>query len=162
MTLPSFAKSSHGAVAVLACALWGPMLPTAAGAQFSHVPTPLAAGAPRRSDAQSDNEYRRDAARRIYDSFPMHVFRGKMPPFMHAVAVTETDIAADGRVLAVRLTREPAAAKEVGPWVVALIRRVGRFPPLAQMEQVTYTDIWLVDKSGKFQLDTLTEGQHGQ
>jgi periplasmic protein TonB len=24
---------------------------------------------------------------------------------------------------------------------------------------VTYTDIWLWDKSGKFQLDTLTEGQ---
>jgi len=22
-----------------------------------------------------------------------------------------------------------------------------------------YTDIWLVDKSGRFQLDTLTEGQ---
>jgi hypothetical protein len=23
----------------------------------------------------------------------------------------------------------------------------------------TYTEIWLVDKSGKFQVDTLTEGQ---
>ena len=26
--------------------------------------------------------------------------------------------------------------------------------------KVTYTDTWLWDKSGHFQLDTLTEGQH--
>jgi len=28
------------------------------------------------------------------------------------------------------------------------------------MGKVTYTDTWLWDKSGHFQLDTLTEGQH--
>jgi hypothetical protein len=27
------------------------------------------------------------------------------------------------------------------------------------MSQVTYTDVWLWHQSGKFQLDTLTEGQ---
>jgi protein TonB len=27
------------------------------------------------------------------------------------------------------------------------------------LSQVTYTDVWLWHKSGKFQLDTLTEGQ---
>ena len=29
----------------------------------------------------------------------------------------------------------------------------------ARTGQVTYTDVWLWHKSGKFQLDTLTEGQ---
>jgi hypothetical protein len=27
------------------------------------------------------------------------------------------------------------------------------------MARATYKEIWLVDKSGKFQVDTLTEGQ---
>jgi protein TonB len=132
---------------------------SAAQAQFSHVPLPMPPGSNRPSQAETELEYRLDAARRIYESFPMHIHRGKLPPLMHAVAVTETDVDADGHVMAVRLTREPAAAKEVGPWVLALIRRVGLFPPLARMQQATYTDIWLVDKSGRFQLDTLTEGQ---
>ena len=29
----------------------------------------------------------------------------------------------------------------------------------ARIGRMTYTDTWLWDKSGKFQLDTLTEGQ---
>jgi hypothetical protein len=57
------------------------------------------------------------------------------------------------------LTREPAAAKEVGPWVIALLRQVAQFPAPAHLARATYKEIWLVDKSGKFQVDTLTEGQ---
>jgi periplasmic protein TonB len=30
------------------------------------------------------------------------------------------------------------------------------------MGKVVYTDTWLWDKSGRFQLDTLTEGQDGE
>jgi hypothetical protein len=133
-----------------------------ARAQFAHVPTPLVAGTPRTSEAETEKTYRRDAARRIYESFPMHIYRGKMPALTYAIAITETDVGADGVVTDVRLTREPASAKEVGPWVVALIRRVGQMPPLAKMAQVTYTETWLVDKSGKFQLHTLSEGQRGE
>lgn len=128
-------------------------------AQFAYVPMPLAAGAPRTSEAENEEAYRRDAATRIYESFPMHVYRGKLPALTYAIAVTETDIGADGKVLDVRLAREPASAKEVGPWVVAMIRRVGQMPPMSRMEQVTYTETWLVDKSGKFQLHSLSEGQ---
>ena len=138
------------------------MVAPIARAQFAHVPMPLVAGSPRTSDAQTDQAYRRDAARRIYESFPMHIYRGKMPALTYAIAITETDVRADGQVLDVRLTREPASAKEVGPWVVAMVRRVGQFPPLAKLEQVTYTETWLVDKSGKFQLHSLTEGQRGE
>lgn len=133
-----------------------------AQAQFKHVPMPLPASTLRASEAETELEYRVDAARRIYESFPMHIFRGKLPPLMHAIAITETDLDADGRVLDVRLVREPAAAKEVGPWVMELIRRVGAFPAPGRMQRATYTDIWLVDKSGRFQLDALTEGQRGE
>ena len=85
-----------------------------AWAQFAHVPMPLVAGAPRTSDAQTDQAYRRDAALRIYESFPMHIYRGKLPALTYAIAITETDVRADGQVLDVRLVREPASAKEVG------------------------------------------------
>jgi periplasmic protein TonB len=132
-------------------------------AQFAAVPLPLAAPSTvQASEAHSEREYRQDAARWIYAAFPMHIHRGTLPPLMHAIAITETDVDADGQVLDVRLTREPAAAKEVGPWVVAMLRKIGRFPPLAHLSKATYTEVWLVDKSGKFQLDTLTEGQRDQ
>ena len=40
-----------------------------------------------------------------------------------------------------------------------MIKKASPFPPPARMGEVKYTEIWLVDKSGRFQLDTLTEGQ---
>jgi hypothetical protein len=56
------------------------------------------------------------------------------------------------------MVRKPAAP-EVGPWVMEMIRKSGPFPKPTGMGRVRYLDIWLVHKSGKFQLDTLTEGQ---
>jgi len=39
------------------------------------------------------------------------------------------------------------------------VRAAAPFPVPARMGKVTYTETWLWDKSGHFQLDTLTEGQ---
>jgi hypothetical protein len=39
------------------------------------------------------------------------------------------------------------------------VRAAAPFPVPAKMGTVVYTDTWLWDKSGRFQLDTLTEGQ---
>ena len=127
-------------------------------AQFNQVPSPLALSAGAASEAATGQEYRRDAAKRVYESFPTHIHRGKLPPLMYAIAIVETDIDASGRVTEVRMIREPAAAKEVGPWIMSLLRKV-QFPAPVRMERVTYREIWLVDKTGKFQVDTLTEGQ---
>ena len=143
--------------------LWAGLgLAAPAQAQFKLVPLPLTPSTLGASEAETELEYRAEAARRIYESFPMHIFRGKLPPLMHAIAITETDLDAEGRVLDVRLVREPAAAKEVGPWVMELIRRVGAFPALSRMRRPTSSDIWLADKSARFQPDTLTEGQRGE
>jgi hypothetical protein len=46
--------------------------------------------------------------------------------------------------------------------VVAEIERAVRSAAPSLPRVVTYTDTWLWDKSGRFQLDTLTEGQLGQ
>jgi hypothetical protein len=132
----------------------------AALAQFSMVPAPLLPGPPRESAAEIEKEYRIDAARHIYAAYPMRVYRGKVPPLIYSVMMVETEIDATGQVLNVTVVRKPAA-DEVAPWVVAMIRRAAPFPPPLRMPggKVSYTDIWLVDKSGLFQVDTLTEGQ---
>ena len=122
------------------------------------VPSPLAAAAGF-SEAESDLGYKRDAAKHLYASYPMRIFKGRLPPLLYGVAIVETDVDGDGAVTDVRMRRPPAAA-EVGPWIVQMIRKAGPFPPPAKLGKATYTDIWLVHKGGNFQLDTLTEGQN--
>ena len=138
----------------------GLVLATAAQAQFSMVPSPVPQAVQRESGAEVEKEYRIDAARHIYASYPMRVMKGKMPPLLYSVMIVETEIDATGKVANVNVIRKPAAP-EVAPWVVAMIQRAGPFPVPAKLGAtgVRYTDIWLVDKSGLFQVDTLTEGQ---
>jgi len=146
------------AVALLALAACCASLPAAA--QFSLVPTPLTSEPPRDSQAEIEREYRIDAARHIYSAYPMRIYRGRLPPLIYSVMVVETEIDANGVVTDIKVVRKPAAA-EVAPWVMAMIRRAAPFPAPARMRGATvrYLDIWLVDKSGQFQVDTLTEGQ---
>ena len=143
------------ALFLVLASLW---LAAAAQAQFAMVPSPLPApGAP--SEAESDQSYRTDAARHLYASYPMRIFKGRMPPLLYGVMIVDTEVDATGQILDVRV-RRPPAAPEVGPWVVAMIRKAGPFPPPAKLGKATYTEVWLVHKSGNFQLDTLTEGQN--
>jgi protein TonB len=145
-------------VLVTALALAGVSAAPAAYAQFAAAPAAQAGAAPHASSAADDKAYRKDGARHIYNAYAKHIHKGKMPPLLYGIAITETEIDARGEVRQVRIVRQPAAA-EVAPWVVDMIKQAGPFPAPARMGTVRYTDIWLVDKSGRFQLDTLTEGQ---
>lgn len=152
--LASLARCKHAAaVLVLLCS-------GAVQAQFAMVPAPALPGPPRESAATSEKEYKLDAARHIYAAYPARIFRGRLPPLMYSVMIVETHIDATGQVLDVAVVRKPAAA-EVAPWVLAMIRRAAPFPAPVKVDEapVKYTEIWLVDKSGQFQVDTLTEGQ---
>jgi hypothetical protein len=133
----------------------------AARAQFAMVPAPALPAAPEPSAAADERAYRADAARHVYRAYASRIFRGKLPPMMYAVMITDTEIDADGTVRSVTVARPPAAAKEVTPWVMALIRGASPFPAPRQFGEagVVWREIWLVDKSGRFQVDSLTEGQ---
>lgn len=129
-----------------------------AWAQFAMVPAPLPP-ALQPSQAESDADYRAEAAKHLYATYPMRIYKGKMPPLLYGVAIVETEIDAEGKLIDVRI-RRPPAAPEVGPWIVQMIRKAAPFPPPAKLGKAVYQDIWLVHKGGNFQLDTLTEGQH--
>lgn len=139
--------------ALLGCAAVRP-----AHAQFQGAPTPAAMTDPP-SAAADAHAYRRDGAHHLYAAYPQLIHHGKLPPLMYAIAIIETEIDEEGRVVKANIVRAPAAAKEVGPWALDMIRHASPFPRPARLGHVRYTDIWLVNRDGSFQLDTLTEGQ---
>lgn len=121
-------------------------------------PTPMSV-APQPSVADSAKAYRRDAAAHLYAGNAERIYHGVMQPNLYAIGVLEVDIDRAGKVTAVRWRRAPTHAPEVMAEIVRTVRAAAPYPAPSHLGKVTYTDIWLWDKSGKFQLDTLTEGQ---
>lgn len=125
-------------------------------------PPPVAApSAPPRqvSQAATAQAYRRDAASHIYAQNLDRIYKGKLQPLLYAIGVLEVDINASGQVVGINWRRAPSHAPEVMAEIVRTVRAAAPYPVPARMGRVTYTDVWLWDKSGRFQLDTLTEGQ---
>ena len=82
-----------------------------------------------------------------------------MPPLLYAVGVFEVEVDGHGHVTSTNWLRAPKHAPEVMAEIERMTRAVAPYPAPMRMGRVTYTDTWLWDKSGRFQLDTLTEGQ---
>ncbi|WP_369818665.1 energy transducer TonB [Acidovorax sp. Leaf160] len=122
-------------------------------------PVPSETGSARTSAAATPRAYRQDAATHLYGLNADRIHKGKLPPLLYAIGVLEVDIDKAGRVTAVRWLRAPRHAPEVMKEIERMVREAAPFPAPARMGKVTYTDTWLWDKSGRFQLDTKTEGQ---
>jgi hypothetical protein len=106
--------------------------------------------------------YRKIGAGHIYTTYPKRLYKGKIPPLVYAVVVTETEIDSAGRVTGVHFSRTPSHAPEVSGKIAELIREASPFPSPGKLGAHTYVDTWLWDKSGQFQLDTLTLGQRSR
>lgn len=111
------------------------------------------------SNAATPREFRQDGARHIYNKYPARIYKGKLPPLMYAIGVYEIDLDARGNVVKTGWLRAPSHAPEVMAEIDRLVRAAAPFPAAVRLGSLTYTDIWLWDESGRFQLDTLTEGQ---
>ena len=111
------------------------------------------------SKATNARDYRRDAARHLYGQNTKRIYNGKMPPLLYAIGVLEVEVDSRGQVTKLNWMRAPRHAPEVIAEIERTVQRAAPFPAPAQMGRVTYTDTWLWHKSGRFQLDTLTEGQ---
>jgi len=144
--------------AIVAACKSGPQAPSPQDAQ-PRSDQRAAAGPVRSSAAATPRAYRQDAAGHLYGLNAQRIYKGKLPPLLYAIGVLEVDIDRSGRVSALRWMRAPRHAPEVVKEIERTVRAAAPFPVPARMQRVTYTDTWLWDKSGNFQLDTLTEGQ---
>ena len=114
------------------------------------------------SQAVSPLDYRKDGARHIYERNSHRIYKGQLPPLMHAVGVLQVEVDNRGQVRNVSWMRAPSHVPDVMREIERTVRAAAPFPAPVRMGSVTYTDVWLWDKSGNFQLDTLTEGQRSK
>jgi periplasmic protein TonB len=111
------------------------------------------------SMADTPKAYKVDAARHVYKAYADKIYKGKLPPLVHAIVVLEVDLDASGKVRDINMIRVPTHAPDVTARVKEMIEKISPMPAPTRMGGVKFTEVWLVDKSGRFQLDTLTEGQ---
>jgi protein TonB len=134
--------------------------PTAPAANSqTEAPVPAVVAPPKISNASTPRDYRRDAARHLYNRNAERIYQGQMQPNLYAIGVLEVHLDRKGLVTGLHWMRAPKHAPEVITEIERTVRAAAPFPPPSRMGRVTYTDTWLWDKSGRFQLDTLTEGQ---
>lgn len=111
------------------------------------------------SNASNPRAYRADAAQHIYGKNQDRIWKGRMPPLLYAIGVLQVEVDGQGYVRNLNWMRAPRHAPEVIAEIEKTVRAAAPFPAPARMGKVVYTDTWLWHKSGRFQLDTLTEGQ---
>jgi hypothetical protein len=111
------------------------------------------------STAETAKAYKVDAAKHVYKAYANQIYKGKLPPLVHAIVVLEVELDHNGTVRDINMIRVPTHAPDVTARVKEMIHSLSPMPAPQRMGGVKFTEVWLVDKSGKFQLDTLTEGQ---
>lgn len=160
----------HGLAVLLSallasCAVKPPAPAPAVGTPSSPAPSlpqarePVSPGAQRQSVARSEREYRKDAAAHLYALNGHRIYKGRMPPMLQAVGVLDVDLDRLGQIKRLHWRRAPRHAPEVMAEIERTVRAAAPFPVAQRLGALTYTDVWLWHKSGRFQLDTLTEGQ---
>lgn len=160
-----------GAAALLASCTTAPPPPPQPVVQPAPAaaPAPQVAVAPRvapapamvikTSVATNPRAYRADAAQHLYSLNQERIWKGRLPPLLYAIGVLQVEVDGNGQVRSLNWMRAPKHAPEVIAEIERTVRSAAPYPVPARMGKVVYTDTWLWHKSGKFQLDTLTEGQ---
>ena len=111
------------------------------------------------SGAATARAYRQDAASHLYGLNKDRIYKGRLPPLLYAIGVLQVDLDGQGRVRSLNWMRRPSHAPEVVKEIERTVRAAAPYPAPARLGKVVWTDTWLWHKSGRFQLDTLTEGQ---
>ena len=153
------AMLSAAAAAVVSACKTAPEADKPAEAPAVIGPVPATQGSARSSGATTARAYRADGASHLYGLNADRIYKGKMPPLLYAVGVLNVEIDRTGRVTRLDWMRAPRHAPEVMADIERTIQAASPFPAPVKLGKVVYTDTWLWHKSGKFQLDTLTEGQ---
>lgn len=128
--------------------------------QLSDAATPrTASGTPSASRAASALAYRQDAARHVYALNAGRIYAGPLPPLLYAVGTLQVHIDPRGQVTSLHWLRAPTHAPDAIAGIEQAVLAAAPYPVSARLGAVVWTDTWLWDKSGRFQIDTLSEGQ---
>lgn len=111
------------------------------------------------STARNEEEYRRECARHLYERYANRIYQGSLPPMLYAIGSLELYLDAQGQIQGLNWLREPSHAPEVVQQIEDMVYDAAPFPAALRLAQTIYTETWLWDESGRFQLHTLTEGQ---
>ena len=162
-------RAFSGAALLLAVALGLPGCGSTGRLGGSTVPGQLSDAAPGRgtarrsapppSEALNARAYRRDAARHVYDLNRARVYPGRLPPLLYAIGTLQVQLGPEGQVRSMHWLRAPTHAPEVVADIERTVLEAAPFPAARRLGPVTWTDTWLWDEGGRFQLDTLSEGQ---
>lgn len=155
------------ALALLAgCSTPPPTPPSPPAAVTVPPPAPTPAPAPavtgKLSEARSAREYRRDGAQHLYQLNQHRIYPGQLPPLLQAVGVMQLELDARGHIRRFEWMRAPRHVPAVMAEIERTVRAAAPFPAPHRLGGVVYTETWLWDRSGRFQLDTLTEGQRSK
>lgn len=156
---------STAVLALAGCGTRGPAAPNISpvpGQLSDVVADPGPHAKPRPSNAATPREYKQDAARHIYARNAKRIYAGKLPPLLYAIGTLQVNLDANGRVTSMNWMRAPKHAPEVVAEIERTVLDASPYPAASRIGKLTWTDTWLWDKSGHFQLDTLTEGQLSQ
>ncbi|RYY84227.1 MAG: hypothetical protein EOO24_37930 [Comamonadaceae bacterium] len=132
---------------------------TSVSPDLQPAPATVRPPAPRTSAASNPRAYRTDAAGHVYGMNQERIWKGRLPPQLYAIGVLQVEVDKAGNIRNLSWMRAPRHAPEVIAEIEKTVRAAAPFPAPARMGKVVWTDTWLWHKSGKFQLDTLTEGQ---
>ena len=124
--------------------------------------TPPGGSSSTSSPPAASKTYRKDAAQHLYSRNADRIYKGMLPPMLYAIGVLQIQIDSKGQIRNLHWLRKPSHAPEVVAEIERTVRAAAPFPATGSRSNITYTDTWLWDQSGRFQLDTLSEGQLGQ
>jgi protein TonB len=150
------------AVTLAGCAVTPP--PALEPKPAAQVPAPAPAAAPG-SAARTIAEYGTEVAELLHDANRQAVFEGRPPNPLRAVIVVYVEVDAGGILRTLHLYRAPAHAGELLDEVERAWRRLGPVLPRPREALVNgdgrlaFTQTWLFDKEGRFQLRPLARMQ---
>ncbi len=102
--------------------------------------------------------WKRSAAEKIHATNQAQLFQGKPHHLLRAVIVVEVTVDPDGKVVRSRVLRSPAI-KSLDDMALASLRKAAPLPPppksLIRRGNLVYSETWLVQNDGKFQVRTL-------
>ncbi len=114
----------------------------------------------RTSDSETIMDYRVDAASHLYRTYREKLFHGKMPPLIHAIGVIEFTINEDGSLEKINWVRAPTHAPVAMAAIERMIKDASPYPAPTKLGKISYMETWLYDRSSRWQIDILSEGQH--